>query len=387
MAPGCRWLLVVLVWCVQVCGVSAFSTAYINVSFIPPDGNRTLWRREEMGLYGIESPTHTVSGAVYLSEPVHACANDTQFERPASSAPWIALVQRGGGCTFTHKINAAARAGASAAVIYNDGTDNRVIQMSHPGTTIVSVMIGNLHGEELVQLLQNAASVWMTIEVGLQRGMWMSHYSILFISISFFIITTATICYFIFYFAQRLNSIRRRSHKQKQMKAKAKKAIGQLKIRTLKQGDKETGPDADSCAVCIEAYKPGDVLTVLTCNHFFHKACVEPWLMEHRTCPMCKCDILKTLGVETDVEEQHMPTVTSDVRFFPTHTHTLSGAISNSHPDSESHTHSDAASSGYESLHAAEQVGLAENIHDGSEAVCVEVPHYDNPAFENEARS
>ncbi|KAF5891047.1 E3 ubiquitin-protein ligase, partial [Clarias magur] len=128
MAPGCRWCL--LVCCVQVCcsgaaGVSAFNTAYINVSFIPPDSNRTLWRREEMGLYGIESPTYTVSGAVYLSDPVHACANDTQFERPASSAPWIALVQRGGGCTFTHKINAAARAGASAAVIYNDGSDNR----------------------------------------------------------------------------------------------------------------------------------------------------------------------------------------------------------------------------------------------------------------------
>ncbi|KTG02089.1 hypothetical protein cypCar_00039819, partial [Cyprinus carpio] len=60
----------------------------------------------------------------------------------------------------------------------------------------------------------------------------------------------------------------------------------------------ETGPDADACAVCIELYKPGDVLTVLTCNHFFHKSCIEPWLLEHRTCPMCKCDILKALGVE-----------------------------------------------------------------------------------------
>lgn len=34
------------------------------------------------------------------------------------------------------------------------------------------------------------------------------------------------------------------------------------------------------------------------CSHFFHRSCIEPWLLEHRTCPMCKCDILKTLGVE-----------------------------------------------------------------------------------------
>ncbi|XP_053534933.1 E3 ubiquitin-protein ligase UBR2 isoform X3 [Ictalurus punctatus] len=24
-------------------------------------------------------------------------------------------------------------------------------------------------------------------------------------------------------------------------------------------------------------------------SHFFHKACVEPWLMDHRTCPMYVC--------------------------------------------------------------------------------------------------
>lgn len=138
MGPCCRWLLAV--WCVQVCSsgtarVSAFSTAYINVSFVPPERNQTLWRREEIGLYGIESPTYPVTGTVYLADPIHACANDTRFGRPEGSATWIALVQRGNGCTFTYKINAAARSGASAAVIFNDdGTDNRVIQMSHPGT-------------------------------------------------------------------------------------------------------------------------------------------------------------------------------------------------------------------------------------------------------------
>ena len=33
------------------------------------------------------------------------------------------------------------------------------------------------------------------------------------------------------------------------------------------------------------------------CRHLFHKSCVDPWLLDHRTCPMCKMNILKALGI------------------------------------------------------------------------------------------
>ncbi|KAF7666608.1 hypothetical protein LDENG_00099380 [Lucifuga dentata] len=69
------------------------------------------------------------------------------------------------------------------------------------------------------------------------------------------------------------------------MKSEAEKAMNQLKVCTLKRGDEETGSDSYTCAVCIESYKAGEVVTVLTCDHIFHKACIEPWLLERRTCP------------------------------------------------------------------------------------------------------
>jgi len=54
--------------------------------------------------------------------------------------------------------------------------------------------------------------------------------------------------------------------------------------------------DGDCCAVCIEPYRPSEVVRILPCRHEFHKSCVDPWLLEHRTCPMCKMDILKHYG-------------------------------------------------------------------------------------------
>ncbi|KAG8523013.1 E3 ubiquitin-protein ligase RNF130, partial [Galemys pyrenaicus] len=59
----------------------------------------------------------------------------------------------------------------------------------------------------------------------------------------------------------------------------------------------ETDPDFDHCAVCIESYKQNDVVRILPCKHVFHKSCVDPWLSEHCTCPMCKLNILKALGI------------------------------------------------------------------------------------------
>lgn len=377
------WLLVASVFqvsSVRLAQASYLCTAYLNISYTIPEKNLTTWFREEMGLYGQDSPKTSVVGNVYLADPIYGCEDDTFYRRPNDSRGWIALIQRGNGCTFTDKINVAAMNGAAAAIIFNDyGAENRVIQMSHPGTSIVAIMIGSFRGMELVQLLEKGVPVSIAIELGKQHGPWMSHYSVFFVSISFFIVTAATVGYFIFYSARRLTSLRQQNRKQKKLKSEAKKAIGQLQVRTLRQGDQETGPDADACAVCIELYKPGDVLSVLTCNHFFHKSCIEPWLLEHRTCPMCKCDILKALGVEMDVEEQPQISV-PDFRSFSTSEDLQSETVS--------HTHSETASSGYASMHGNEHLGAAEASQNGVQEEQLDVsPHYDNLAFEGDVHS
>jgi len=43
-----------------------------------------------------------------------------------------------------------------------------------------------------------------------------------------------------------------------------------------------------SCAICLEEFRNGDQQRTLPCFHRFHKACVDQWLRQDNTCPLCK---------------------------------------------------------------------------------------------------
>ncbi|XP_015231135.1 PREDICTED: E3 ubiquitin-protein ligase RNF128-like [Cyprinodon variegatus] len=278
-----------------------FWTALIETSY-SSSNNETMPKYCECGVYGRNSPLIRAAGFVVLpkGDPT-GCGRDVTYSRNSSQS-WIALVKRGN-CTFSEKINAAKKQGADAVVVYNvEGSGNGTTHMSHPDADeIVAIMIGNIQGSEIARSVKNGTVVHMVIDVGTAHGPWMDTYWLYFLSLAFFIVTAASIAYFVFISANRLYNMNRHKRAEKRLKNEAKKAIGRLQVRTLKRGDELTTSDS-VCAVCIESYKVGEVVTVLTCEHIFHKTCIEPWLLERRTCPMCKCDILKTLGVEEEVK-------------------------------------------------------------------------------------
>eukprot|EP00906_Rhabdomonas_costata_P008061 RCo011514 len=46
--------------------------------------------------------------------------------------------------------------------------------------------------------------------------------------------------------------------------------------------------DLQQCMVCLEDYAPGDAQRALRCGHHFHRACVDTWLAQNETCPICR---------------------------------------------------------------------------------------------------
>ncbi|OBS74839.1 hypothetical protein A6R68_14614 [Neotoma lepida] len=133
------------------------------------------------------------------------CDPQTRFFVPPNIKQWIALLQRGN-CTFKEKISRAAFHNAVAVVIYNNKSKEEPVTMTHPA--------------------------WL-----------------------------------IFYFIQKIRYTNARDRNQRRLGDAAKKAISKLTTRTVKKGDKETDPDFDHCAVCIESYKQNDVVRVLPCKY------------------------------------------------------------------------------------------------------------------------
>jgi hypothetical protein len=43
-----------------------------------------------------------------------------------------------------------------------------------------------------------------------------------------------------------------------------------------------------NCPICVDEFSDNVLIKRLPCKHFFHKACITPWLKLHNTCPFCR---------------------------------------------------------------------------------------------------
>ncbi|NXD27358.1 RNF43 ligase, partial [Spelaeornis formosus] len=77
-------------------------------------------------------------------------------------------------------------------------------------------------------------------------------------------------------------------------------AIGQLATRryqprarpALRWDSASSCSSAPVCAICLEEFSEGQELRIISCSHEFHRECVDPWLQQHHTCPLCMFNIL-----------------------------------------------------------------------------------------------
>ena len=81
-------------------------------------------------------------------------------------------------------------------------------------------------------------------------------------------------------------------------------ALARMPTRVFSAPDARSSAETPTCAVCMCDAEAGDTLRRLPCGHEFHKTCVDRWLAGHRTCPMCKSDVVEGRRAEAARRER-----------------------------------------------------------------------------------
>ena len=46
------------------------------------------------------------------------------------------------------------------------------------------------------------------------------------------------------------------------------------------------------CTICLEHFNENELLYELSCNHSYHKECIDDWLSKKNTCPLCRLNLI-----------------------------------------------------------------------------------------------
>jgi len=267
------------------------------------------------GIYGTFGPVESLGFSRLVDiEKENACEPLSALNR---TEPWIAITQRGG-CTFHEKIINVYNAGGAAVLIANTNPNEVVIMGDKDAVPIVAASVSGNTGFKLRYFARGSA--YVSIEVGEDLRVLRFGISKVFFDIALFLIV---FCAVVSLIAMLVFFRRRSQHNdladiqqthQDTSKLEAQNAIERLPILHYRQtpcglgcgllegltvdgAERVSGCAGDleeegitACAICLESFVDNEELRALPCGHgnFYHRQCIDPWLIERRTCPLCK---------------------------------------------------------------------------------------------------
>ncbi|XP_074290491.1 E3 ubiquitin-protein ligase SDIR1-like isoform X2 [Silene latifolia] len=66
-------------------------------------------------------------------------------------------------------------------------------------------------------------------------------------------------------------------------------------------GSAKGAEDDLTCTICLDQVNRGELLRTLPCLHQFHAHCIDPWLKQQGTCPVCKLRVVG-LGMQDNLD-------------------------------------------------------------------------------------
>lgn len=80
-------------------------------------------------------------------------------------------------------------------------------------------------------------------------------------------------------------------------------------------GPSEDQPSSTICSICTLEYEPRQHIRSLDqCDHCFHISCIDRWLADHNTCPLCRTNVLPEAATNTTNQHRSAATNSSNNR-------------------------------------------------------------------------
>ncbi|KAF4369282.1 hypothetical protein G4B88_009665 [Cannabis sativa] len=229
-----------------------------------------------------------ICGALHIANPSNGCSplkNDLLHQsKNITDGVRFALIIRGE-CSFEDKVVNAQKAGFGAVIVYdNIDKGNLVYMMIHRENVSVNAVFTSKNAGQILREHAGGKDGECCIFPYNNETAW----TVLAISFISFLVILVILLVAIFTPRQWLTS-RGRNNLPKNVDTKLVEALPCFTFNSTQLIDSHAG---ETCAICLEDYKDGEILKVLHCRHEFHSSCVDSWLTKWGTfCPVCKLDM------------------------------------------------------------------------------------------------
>ncbi|KAH8388253.1 hypothetical protein KR093_001913 [Drosophila rubida] len=215
-----------------------------------------------------------------------------------TGAKFVAIISRGGDCTFEQKVRVAQNATFYAVIIYNNEGDEleQMTANNSTGIHIPSVFVGLTTGKTLLSFSSPEVVLIINDELPFNINTQL----ILPFSILIGLCFLSMIVYMIYKCIREQRRLRRYRLPKSMLK----------KLPVLRYTKNNTNIKYETCVICLDDFVEDDKLRVLPCSHPYHSHCIDPWLTENRrVCPICKRKVF-TKG-ETRASRNRQPSLDS----------------------------------------------------------------------------
>ncbi|XP_078277400.1 E3 ubiquitin-protein ligase znrf3 isoform X2 [Rhinoraja longicauda] len=308
MLSGSEWMPVLLVVAAVGLRVGAMETAFVEVVLFESssNGEYTTFTTDLQGRFSRAGATISAEGEIVQMHPLGLCNNND--EEDLYEYGWVGVVKLEQPeldpkpcLTVLGKAKRAVQRGATAVIFDVSENPDAIDQLNQGSEDPLKRPVVYVKGVDAARLM-NIVNKQKVARARIQHRppRQPTEYFDMGVFLAFFVVVSL-VCLVLLI---KIKLKQRRS--QSSMNRMALQALEKMETRKFKSkskvsregnncgaSDTLSSSSTSDCAICLEKYVDGEELRVIPCTHRFHKRCVDPWLLQHHTCPHCRHNIIE----------------------------------------------------------------------------------------------